>query len=345
MAAAPVTYADIKKQLASGRPAPVYLIHGEEGYYADRLAREFETMVPEQDRQFNLTILYGAETTADAVMNACRAYPMMGGRQVVLLKEAQAMRADQLNKLHCYVERPSDTCTLAIICRGAAAKGKDLIAAVKKHGGLAFEGKKLTEYKVGPEIIAMARERGLSMDTASAELLRDHVGADLAKIDNQLQKLEAVLGAGARVTPEAIERHVGISKEYNNFELIDALNARNALRAFRIVDYFAANPKSNPTVMTTSALFGHFASLLVYHYTADRTPGGYMAALGLRADWQLRRFTAGARQYNVRQVIEIISAIRRFDAMSKGVGSRQGEYPLLRDLVFHILTAAGNIGA
>lgn len=339
---ATAAFGDIKKQIQSGQLAAVYLIHGDEGYYADRLAQEFEDSVPEEQRDFNLTILYGPETNADAVMNAARAYPMMGGRQLVLLKEAQSMRADQLNKLHHYTDAPADTATLAIICRGAVAKGKELVDSVKKHG-VTFQSRKLTDYQVTPLITEIVKERGLGIDPKAAAMLRDYIGTDLARIYNQVEKLASILPKGAKVTPEVIERNIGISKDFNNYELVDALNVRDAGKAFRIVDYFTANPKANPTVMTIAALFGHFSSLLVYHYTADRTSGGYMEALGLKSDWQLKRFTAGARQYNVRQVIEVISALRRFDAMSKGVGSRQDEYKLLHELVFHILNARGVI--
>lgn len=336
------TFPALRQQIAKGNLAPVYLLHGEEGYYIDRLVEDFENLIPEADRDFNLYTLYAPESGVDTVMDICRRYPMMSERQVVIVKEAQAIRADQLNKLHHYAEHPTPTTVLVISCRGAEAKGKDLIAAVKKSGVI-FESKKLSERNIVPAISDLVAERRLNIDNKALMMLRDYIGTDLSRLYNEIDKLALILGAGAMITPEAIERNIGISKDYNNFELIDAINARNSLKIFRITDYFRSNPKNNPTVMTVSALFNHFSNLLVYHYTKDKSPSGYLDALGFRNAWQLRPYEAAARAFNVRQTIEIISAIRRFDAASKGIGSRQNEYDLLHDLMFHIITARGVI--
>ena len=279
----------------------------------------------------------------DDVMEVCHRYPMMAERQVVIVKDAQAIRADQLNKLHSYIERPNPTTVLVIAVRGAQAKGKELLAAVKKNG-VTFESKRLSEKNLVPAISDLIKEKGLNVDPKALSMLRDYIGADLARLYNEIGKLALILGQGAMVTPETIERNIGISKDFNNFELVDAIVSRNAGKAFAIVEYFRNNPKNNPTVMTVSSLFNQFANLLVYHYTRDKTPAGYMDALGLRATWALRSYETAARNYNVRQTIEIISAIREFDTRSKGIGSRQNEYDLLKDLIFHILTARGIIG-
>lgn len=337
-----LTFPQLKQQIAKGNFAPVYLLHGEEGYFIDELVKLFEEVLPEHERDFNLYTLYAPESGVDAVMDVCHRYPMMAAHQVVILKEAQAIRADTLNKLHHYAEHPNPSTILVISCRGAVAKGKELIAAVKKNGVI-FESKKLTERNLQPAISDLIQEKKLSVDPKALSMLRDYIGTDLSRLYNEIDKLAMILGENARITPEAIERNIGVSKDYNNFELIDAVNARNAAKVFAIVEYFKNNPKNNPTVMTVSALFNHFSNLLVYHYTADKSPSGYMDALGLRNTWQLRNYEVGARAFNVRQTIEIISAIREFDTRSKGIGSRQNEYDLLRDLAFHILTARGVI--
>ncbi|MDE5827670.1 MAG: DNA polymerase III subunit delta [Duncaniella sp.] len=344
MASSTPTFQELKRRLAARTQlAPVYLLHGEEGYYIDELVKDFEALVPEEERDFNLYVLYAPETGMDDVMEVCHRYPMMAERQVVIVKEAQAIRADQLNKLHSYIERPNPTTVLVIAVRGAQAKGKELLAAVKKNG-VTFESKRLSEKNLVPAISELIKEKGLNVDPKALSMLRDYIGADLARLYNEIGKLALILGQGAMVTPEAIERNIGISKDFNNFELVDAIVSRNAGKAFAIVEYFRNNPKNNPTVMTVSSLFNQFANLLVYHYTRDKTPAGYMDALGLRATWALRSYETAARNYNVRQTIEIISAIREFDTRSKGIGSRQNEYDLLKDLIFHILTARGIIG-
>lgn len=337
-----LTYPALRRQIASGRLAPVYLLHGEEGYYIDELVRMFEEVVPPDERDFNLSILYAPETGVEAAMDAARAYPFMAERRVVILKEAQAIRADALNKLHFYCSDPNPETVLVISCRGAVAKGKELIAAVKKNGVL-FESKKVSERNILPAISDLIKEKKLNIEPKALAMLRDFIGTDLSRLYNEIDKLALILGPNAMVTPEAIERNIGMSKDFNNFELIEALNSRNAHKVFAITDYFSRNPKNNPTVMTVSTLFNHFSNLLIYHYTRDKSDAGYMDALGLKNRWGLRNYEAGARAYNVRQTIEIISALREFDTRSKGIGSKQNEYQLLRDLVFRILTARGVI--
>ncbi|WP_297066688.1 DNA polymerase III subunit delta [uncultured Duncaniella sp.] len=344
MASSNPTFSELKRQLAARvKLAPVYLLHGEEGYYIDELVKDFEALVPEEERDFNLYVLYAPESGVETVMDVCHRYPMMAQRQVVIVKEAQAVRADQLNKLHSYVERPNETTVLVISCRGAQAKGKELLAAVKKNGVI-FESKRLSERNVVPVINDLIKEKGLNVDPKALAMLRDYIGADLSRLYNEIGKLALILGPGAMVTPEAIERNIGVSKDYNNFELVDAIVSRNPAKAFAIVEYFRNNPKNNPTVMTVSSLFNQFSNLLIYHYTRDKSQSGYMDALGMRNAWGLRVYEVAARNYNVRQTIEIISAIREFDARSKGIGSRQNEYDLLKDLVYRILTARGIIG-
>ena len=338
-----LTFASVKQSITKGTPAPVYLIHGDEAYYADQLAKLFEQLVPESERDFNLHILYASETNPDAVAETCRRFPMMAERQVVILKEAQNMRSDQLAKLAPYASKPSATTVLAIISRGAAVACKPLEAAVKSGGGIVFESKKLTDRNIEPAITAMVKEAGLNIDPKGTAMLRDFIGTDLARLYNEISKMTTVLPQGATITPESIETNIGISKDFNNFELIDAIAAKNAAKVFRIVDYFRHNPKHNPTVLTVATVFKFFSDLLIMHYTRDKSPGSLMAALGLRWPGQLKNYETGARNYNAYKVIEIISAIREFDKMSKGVGSRQPEYDLLHNLMYHILTAPGNI--
>lgn len=338
-----LTFPALRKMIARRDLSPVYLLHGEEGYFIDELVKDFESLVPEEERDFNLYTLYSPESGVETVMDVCRRYPMMAEYQVVIVKEAQAIRADVLNKLHHYVSQPTPTTILVISCRGALAKGKELLAAVKKNGVI-FESKKLSERNILPAISDLIKEKELNVEPKALSMLRDYIGTDLSRLYNEIGKLALILGRGAMITPEAIERNIGISKDYNNFELIDSINQRNAAKAFAIVEYFRNNPKNNPTVMTVSSLFNQFSNLLIYQYTRDKTQGGYMDALGLKSPWALKNYEVAARNYNVRQTIDVISAIREFDTRSKGIGSRQNEYDLLKDLVFRILTTRGIVG-
>lgn len=344
MAAAPApTYESIVKSLEERRYAPVYLLHGEEGYYIDALSKKFEDILSDDEKAFNQYILHAPETEPSQVMDLCHRIPMMSDRQVVILKEAQAIRADKLNKLHSYVADPVPSTILVICCRGAVAKGKDLMAALKKSGAVVFESKKVSDYNAPALIGNYIRSKGLSAGQKALEMLRDFIGTDLSRLFNEVDKLASLLAPSAEITPEVIELHIGVSREFNSFELVDAIAARDGARAFRILAYFRSNPKAVPLVMACASVFNFFADLLQAYYSPDRSDAGIMAELKLRNQFALRRIRLGMSRYTAVQVVEILSAIRNFDVQSKGVGSRQNEHQLFYDLIYHILSAPGRL--
>lgn len=345
VAAETVTYNSLRRLITERKFAPVYLLHGEEGFYIDELTKVFEEIVPEDDRAFDRSILYAIENTPSRVIDFCRRCPMMGDRVVVIVKETQAAGCggNWLNALAPYAENPSPSTILVICSRGASAKCKALTDAMKKGGGIVFESKKLNERSILPTIAEVAAERGLKIDPKAQEMLRDFVGTDLSRIYNQVGKLAMVLGPGATITPESIQRNIGISKDYNLFELIKALSLRDSAKAFTIADYFKRNPKENPYVLFAPQLSNYFGNLLVAVYTPDKSDRALVEALGLRSAWQLTDIRPGLRNYTAWQLIEIISEIRRFDAGSKGVGSRMDAYDLFHELIFKILNAKGRV--
>ncbi|MEE1207982.1 MAG: DNA polymerase III subunit delta [Muribaculaceae bacterium] len=344
----PITFEALRDQLrrkdALGSLAPIYVLHGAEGYFIDELTRAFENLLPEEERDFNQYVLYAPQTSMDQVVDVCRRFPMMSEKQVVVLKEMQSMRADQLDHLARYVAAPSETTVFVMCSRGEKVKGAKLQAALRKAGdAVVFESVKISDSKLGPHITGYINGRGLNVQPKALEMLRDYIGADLSRMYNELDKLITILGAGATVTPEAIEQHIGVSKDYNAFELVDALSVKDYDKAMRIVRYFRSNPKAVPTVMATAAIFGFFSDLLVTYFVRDKSPHSMMQALNLRSEWQLKRFDAARRHYNAFQAIEVIRAIRQFDVQTKGVGSRRNEYDLMEELVFRIVTAPGNL--
>lgn len=342
MAAPAVTYDSLCRQISAGQLAPVYLLHGEEGYYIDKLVERFENLLTEEEKEFNLHVLYAPEVEPGAVADLCMQYPMMADRQVVILKEAQAIPSAKLNQLHRYVSSPASTTVLVICCRGAQAKGKELLAAVRAKG-VNFESKKLSESNAPAVIGDFIRAKGLKAEPKAMEMLRDYVGTDLSRLYNEIDKLTTALGPGGTVTAEAVEKNIGMSKDFNNFELVDAIAIKDAKKVFQIAEYFRANPKNNPLVVSAATLFAFFADLLGAFYCPDKSDSGLMAELKLRWPGQLRRYRIAMQRYNAFQIIEIIAAIRRYGAMSKGVGSRQTDHQLFHDLLFHILTAPGDI--
>ena len=336
-----ITYPQLRQAIAARRLMPIYLLHGEEGYYIDELVKMFESLLPEEERDFNLYTLYGPETGVDTIMDVCQRLPMMAERQVVIVKEAQVIRSDSLNKLHHYALRPNQSTVLVIACRGDKAKGKELLAAIKQNGVI-FESKKVSERNILPVISDLIKEKHMTVDPKSLSMLRDYIGTDLARLYNEIDKLSFILGPGAMITPEAIERNIGVSREYNSFELVDAIAARDPRRVFRILAYFKSNPKAVPLVMATASIFNFFTDLLVAYYTPDRSDAGLMAALGCKP-FALKRIKLGMSRYNALQIVEIIGAIRDFDVKSKGVGSRQNEHELFHQLAYHILSAPGRV--
>lgn len=342
-----VTFQAVSDAIRKGRLAPVYMLHGEEGFYIDALSKCIEETVPEADRDFNLTVLYASQTEPAAVIEACRRYPMMTDRQVVILREAQGGMpprfgaAAYLKALAPYVAQPSDTTVLCICFRGAEAKSAEFFKALPKGGGMNFLSRKLNDRTVGPAVTDFVKSRGLNIEPKALAMLCDYVGADLSRLYNEVGKLTVSLGQGAMITPEAIERNIGISKDYNAFELVGALATGDAVKAFTIVEYFRGDPKNNPVQPLCATLFNYFSNLLIAWYTKDRSERSLMQALGFRWPGQLRDITAGMRRYGPWQAIEIISLLRVFDGNTKGNGSRQDPYDLLTDLVFHILNPIG----
>lgn len=342
-AVASVTFDGLRKAIRSKQLAPVYLLHGEEGYFIDALVKEFEQVLTPDEKEFNQHIVYAPDTESSRIVSICHGVPMMADRQMVIVKEAQAVPAAKLDKLAAYLASPVSTTVLVLCFRGAAAKGKEMMAALKKGGAVVFESKRVMDYNIPPYIGAYIKEKGLSADQKALEMLRDYIGNDLAKIFNQVDKLASILPPHAAVTPEVIERNIGVSKDYNTFEFVDALAYKDGDKVFRCINYFRANSKNNPAVMILASVFTFFADLLIAHYVPGKTDDGIRTALNLRNNFFLKRFRAGVTNYNPMQTVEIISAIRRCDVQSKGVGSRRDEYDLLQELAFHILSAPGKL--
>lgn len=338
-----IDFTTLKKSVENRKLRPVYLLHGEEGYYIDALLELFEELVPEDERDFNLYTLYAPETTPDNVIETCRRYPMMSEYEVVIVKEVQAANANFINGLKAYFAEPTSTTILVVASRGAQVKGKDITTAINTGGGVVFESKKLTSYNIEPAISSIVKEKQLNIEPKSLKMLADYVGTDLSRIYNEINKLAVILPAGAMITPEVIEKNIGISKDYNNFELTKAIATRDYAKAVTIIRYFRANPKSNPPMVTSIVLFNLFSNVLVAFYAKDKSDRGLMAELGFKSPYQLRDIKDAMSQYKPWQLIEIISEIRRFDAMSKGVGSRFDPYDLLDMLIMKIFDARGEV--
>ena len=333
-----VSYESIVREVQAGEFKPVYYLMGAESYYIDRLADFIvERALRPEERDFNLIMLYGADVEAADVVNAAKGYPMGAQRLVVCVKEAQNIRA--IDQLAYYLQKPQPT-TVLVVCHknGVLDRRKKLAALVEKVGVL-FESKKLYESQLPAFIGSYLRRKGLAADPKATAMVADFVGTDLNRLAGELDKLAIAVPEGQKtVTPELVEGLIGISKDFNNFELLEAIAVKDVLRANRIINYFDSNPKENPIQVTLSALFKFFSNLMLAYYAPDRTERGVAQWLGL-ADWQVRRNVMPAMQrFTGVKVMHVIHAIRRTDARSKGVDNpATGNGDLMRELLFDIL--------
>lgn len=332
-----VTYEEIIRNLRNKVYSPVYFLMGEEDYYIDRIADYIaDTVLTETEKEFNLTVLYGPEVDIATIVNTARRYPMMAEHQVVVVKEAQGLRI--WDGLVYYLQKPLSS-TILVVCykHGVIDRRKKLAAEVEKSGIL-FESKKLKDSQLPGFIASYLKRRQVEIEPKASEMMAEFVGADLNRMAGELEKLIISLPSGKkRITPEQIERNIGISKDYNNFELRNAVVMKDVAKANQIIKYFEENPKNNPLQVTLAVLFSFFSNLMLAYYAPDKSDRGIAEQLGLRSPWQAKDYEIAMKRYSGVKVMQIIKAIRFCDAKSKGVGNSSiSDGELLRELVYFI---------
>ena len=341
-----VTFAALQKEIKGGTFRNIYVLQGEEPYFIDRLQELIiETALDEDQRDFNLSVFYGNNANVREVISTCQQYPTFSERKVVVVREAQLIakqpgHKNDLDLFAAYAERPLPSTILVICHKEGALKSKPFMDALKSSKcGVTFDSNKVRE---GRDLDAMiqgyANSLGCTIDNKATSMLADHIGTDVARLYSELDKL-SILTEDKNITPLLIEQNIGISKDFNNFELEDALSRRDAAKAFRIVDYFERNPKNNPTVVSVIWLFSFFSGVLLASTARDKSPEGVMAAIGSRSSWRARKLIEATRMYNTRSLVNIIGYLRECDTRSKGIGSRQDQYALLKELIYKILHA------
>ena len=318
--------------------APVYFLMGDEPYYIDLICDTIvANALSESERDFNQTILYGADIEDfGTVINTAKRFPMMAQHQLVVVKEAQMIRS--IESLTYYLQKPLRS-TILVICYKGSYKSKKILAEIGKVGVL-YESKKLYENQLPAFISNYLAEKRMTIDPKASAMMADFIGADLNRLTGELDKLAITLPEGqTRITAESVERNIGISKDFNNFELLNAIINRNVYKANLIVRYFEQNPKNNPLVVTISVLFNFFANLMLCYFAPDKSENGLVGELKLRSAFQARDYIVAMRNYNAFKCIEIIDCIRRSDAKSKGVnsGAMSQDSDILREMVFRIM--------
>ena len=333
-----MTFDQIMSELKKRQFRPIYFLMGEEPYYIDVISDYIaENALAEQDKAFNQVVMYGKDTQVGRVFDAASRFPMMSQYQVVILKEAQNLK--EIDKLQYYMEKPLKSTILVICYKDKPDKRLKLFKILDKSKDAAvLESKKLYDNQISTWITGYLIERGYGIAPAAAELLKDYLGAELSKVVNELNKLIITLPVNEKkITLEHIEMNVGISKDYNVFELQKALGDKDVLKANRIIHYFARNPNSNPIVITISTLCSYFMKILTYHYLSDKTQAAVASALKV-PPFFVKDYEAAARKYPAQKVVQIISVMREYDLKSKGVGNTSASHgDLMREMIFKIL--------
>ncbi|MBI9041415.1 DNA polymerase III subunit delta [Lutibacter sp.] len=329
--------AKIVSDIKSGNIKPIYFLMGDEPYYIDKISDFIDkTILTEEEKGFNQMVLYGRDITIEDIVENAKRYPMMAEKQVVIVKEAQDL-SRTIENLTTYAEHPQPS-TVLVICYKYKTidKRKKLYKAINKCG-LVYESKKLYENQIADWIRRVLSGKKYQIEGKATLMLVEFLGNDLSKISNELDKLMVVIPAGSTITPNHIEENIGISKDYNNFELRKAVGERNVLNVNRIINHFAQNQKANPLVVTISLLHGFFTQLLIYHSLKDKSNSSVARGLGVNPFFVPDYITAG-KNYPMRKVSQVIALLRDADVKSKGVGANaMPPGDILKELLFKII--------
>jgi len=328
----------IVNDIRNGNICSIYFLMGDEPYYIDKIAQFIgDSILTEEEKGFNQMVLYGKEVSLEEVLANAKRYPMMSERQVIIVKEAQHLSRN-IEDLCSYAENPQ-TSTVLVFCYKYKKldKRKKLHKTLLSKQNVVFESKKLYENQVSDWIRLTLKQKGYAISHKASVLLVEYLGTDLSRINNELDKLELVLPKNTEINPDLIEKHIGISKDYNNFELKKAIGEKNVVKATRIINYFAQNPKENPFVVTVSLLHNFFTQLLQYHGLSDHTPRNVASALRINP-YFVEEFQIASRNYPMKRVSSIIGYLREMDLKGKGVGATNiSQADLLKELLVKII--------
>jgi DNA polymerase-3 subunit delta len=337
MAKQGVSYDQVMSDLRRSAYKPIYLLMGEEAYYIDKISDFIQANVlDESQREFDLTVVYGKDTDMVNIVNAAKRYPMMSPYQVVIVKEAQLIK--NWESLQFYINNPLKSTILVFDYKyGTPDKRKKWVQDISKMG-VVFESDKLRDYEMSAWINSYARSKNVTIDEKTIGMLTEFLGTDLSKVANELDKLLLTMPTNSnRITPEHVEKNIGISKDFNVFELQAALIEKKTLKANRIIRYFADNKKNNPMVMVLPQLFNLFSNLMIYHYLSDKSQGTVASELKINP-YFVKQYEQAAKNYGAWKTMNIISWIRETDARGKGVESNAvNEVDLMKELIFKIL--------
>jgi len=330
------TYESILSDLKKRAFKPVYVLSGEEPYYIDALAEYIEkNVLQDQEKEFNQSILYGADLNAPTLVSYLKRYPMMAEYQVIIVREAQEMK--DVDELEAYMEKPMKTSILVLCYKHKKFDQRKKIALHVAKNGELLVTKKLYDNQVPDWISQYLKREGYTIDPKAAAMVAEYVGTDLSHIVMELGKLRISLPAGTHVTDKIVEQNIGISKEYNVFELQKALGDKNIFKSNQIAHYLMANPKDNPIVMIIPILYKFFAQLMIYHALEDKSRASAAAALGV-SPYFIQDYQKAASNYTIKRLARVFDLLHEYDLKSKGIISTNADEPgLLQELIWKIL--------
>ncbi len=331
----------IKSQIEAREFAPVYLLHGEEAFFIDQLTNLLlDKVLTEDEKDFDLVQFYAGagDFTMGDVISSCRRFPMVAEKQLVLLREAQALdkRSNKLDELCLYLKQPSPSTVLVITYKTASITGATELVKLCKKIGVVYQSDKVRDYELPKVLPNFLKSLGVIAEPKAIDMLQNYIGADFSRMTHEVDKLRLTMQGRTQITAQDVADHVGISREFNVFELVDAISRKDALKVEIIRLYFARNPKAGPSTMVISTLFGFFQNLMLGYYCQDRSLNGIMKEIGCSYP-QAKSVIEGMRNYNARTVMRNITIIREFDARSKGGRGGTTPDPDLQQELFYQL--------
>lgn len=331
-----MTFEDIISNLKKKIYHPIYFLMGEETYFIDQISDYIaDNVLTDAEKGFNQTILYGKDTEPHNIIANARRFPMMSNHQVIIVREAQNIK--KIEDLEPYVKNPLNSTILVINYKYKTLDKRKTFPKLVDQKGILFESKKIYDNQLPAWIISYLKNQNYTIAPQAAAMLSEYLGADLSKVANELDKLIISLPVGSQITPDHIEKNIGISKEFNVYELQNALGERNLLKANQIINYFGANPSSNPIPVVISSLFSYFSKILNYHFLEDKSQNNVASVLQVHPFF-VKTYIAAAKNYNIKKLVEIISILREFDMKSKGWGNVSASpADLQREMIYRIL--------
>ena len=331
-----MTYEKIIQDIENRVFYPIYFLQGEEAFFIDQICNMIDdTVLNEGEKDFNQTVLYGRDTDAQTILSVAKRYPMMASHQVVLIKEAQHIK--KWDALVPYLENPQESTILVFCYKYGKVDGRQQFSRILKKKHVLFEAKKLYDNKIPSWITSYIQSKGYKLTPKASMMLAENLGSDLSKITNEVEKLFISIPKGKEINEVDIEENIGISKDFNVFELQRSLGNRQITRANQIINYFASDPKNHPLVMVIPILFNFFSNLMVVHTLTDKSQRSVASALSINPFF-VNDIMSAARNYSYDKLFRIIHYLRQYDALSKGVGNQStSDQDLMKELIFKIL--------